>query len=108
MPRLIRLDDLPPDRYPRGLSGLLPASADDITRSAPDARLAVLADDGSASACCSLWWTAVPGHGDERLGVIGHFGARDADSAAMLLHEAQSELASRGSTMAVGPMDGNT
>jgi GNAT superfamily N-acetyltransferase len=108
MPRLIRLDDLAPDRYPPGLTDLLPVSAEDISRSAPDARWAVLADDHTASACCSLWWTAVPAHEDERLGVIGHFGARDADSAAMLLHHAFAELAERGCTLAVGPMDGNT
>jgi GNAT superfamily N-acetyltransferase len=108
MPCLIRLDELPPDRYPPGLTTLLPASPEDVARAAPDARWAALAADGTAYACCSLWWTAVPAHGDERLGVIGHFAARDADSAAMLLRHALAELSAQACTLAVGPMDGNT
>jgi GNAT superfamily N-acetyltransferase len=108
MARLIRLDDAAPDVLPPDFARLLPATAEEIARSAPDARWAVLAADGTASACCSLWWTAVPSHADERLGVLGHFAARDPDSAAMLLRHALAELSAQTCTLAVGPMDGNT
>src|SRR3954447_11414083 len=43
MHRLTRLDDLAPDRHPPGLADLSPVSQDDIARSVPDARWAVVA-----------------------------------------------------------------
>lgn len=63
---------------------------------------------GMARARCSLWWSDVPPLEGERLGVIGHFGAADAEAARVLLDTARDELARRGCTLAVGPMDGNT
>lgn len=108
MHRLTRLDDLPPDRHPPGLTDLLPASEDDIARSAPDARWAVVTPGGSAVACCSLWWTTVPPLSDERLGIIGHYGSLTPDGAALILGHAIAEMKARGRTLAVGPMDGNT
>jgi GNAT superfamily N-acetyltransferase len=69
----------------------------------------VLPDAGALlRARCSLWWTDVPPLAGEVLGVIGHFGARDERSARQVLDAACAELASRGCTLAVGPMDGNT
>jgi hypothetical protein len=63
---------------------------------------------GDDAARCSLWWTNVPSLPGQRLGVIGHYAAKDDAAAARLLAHACRELAARGCTLAVGPMDGNT
>jgi GNAT superfamily N-acetyltransferase len=63
---------------------------------------------GGVLARCSLWWTATPPHADHRLGLLGHYAARDSASAAVLLQRACEELQAHGCTLAVGPMDGNT
>jgi GNAT superfamily N-acetyltransferase len=69
----------------------------------------VLARDGEAvRARCSLWWRQTPAHAGHRVGVIGHFGARDAIAADAIIRESCRELAARGCTLAVGPMDGST
>jgi GNAT superfamily N-acetyltransferase len=57
---------------------------------------------------CGLWWTIVPPLQTHRLGVIGHFAARNAQSADDLLTAACDALRARDCTMAIGPMDGNT
>ena len=57
---------------------------------------------------CSLWWTEAPPVDGETLGVVGHFGASDAEAARALLDAACVELARRGCTLAAGPMDGNS
>jgi GNAT superfamily N-acetyltransferase len=62
--------------------------------------------DGAAQ--CSLWWSNVPSYSDQRFGVIGHYEARDDGAAGELLAHGCRELAARGCTLAVGPMDGNT
>jgi GNAT superfamily N-acetyltransferase len=64
------------------------------------------AEDGSVR--CSLWWTVVPSYGNERLGVIGHFGGTSRDSAKLVLEAACNRLVEQSCTMVVGPMDGNT
>ncbi len=63
---------------------------------------------GDNAARCSLWWRSVPPYGDHRLGVIGHYEARDDQAAGCLLAHACRELSAHGCTLAVGPMDGNT
>src|SRR5687768_14189446 len=72
-----------------------------------DAHLVKLLD-GRVVARCSLWWTETPALGEEQLGVIGHYSVIDAASGKELLEVAGKELASRGCSRAVGPMDGNT
>lgn len=62
--------------------------------------------DGAAR--CSLWWNDVPSYAGHRLGVIGHYEARDDEAASHLLAHACRELSARDCTLAVGPMDGNT
>jgi L-amino acid N-acyltransferase YncA len=74
---------------------------------APDAHLVARAGGGVA-ARCSLWWTQVPPLPGERLGVLGHFATVDAGATRDLLAAACAELAQRGCTRVVGPMDGNT
>lgn len=65
-------------------------------------------DEGQTVARASLWWNDVPTCENERLGVIGHFAAASAESAALLLSRVLSRLAEQDCTLAIGPMDGNT
>jgi predicted N-acetyltransferase YhbS len=68
----------------------------------------LLLDGGELTARCSLWWRATPGYGNHRVGLIGHYGARDAHAAARLLRHACAELRHHDCTLAIGPMDGST
>lgn len=63
---------------------------------------------GKLTGRASLWWDQVPQYPGERLGLIGHYAADHASSSAEILSAACSELARRGCTLAVGPMDGST
>ncbi len=74
----------------------------------PDARLAVLGDDGMAVAHAALWWRDVPPWPGGRLGCIGGFAARGETVARQLLEAACARLAEEGCSVAVGPMNGNT
>jgi GNAT superfamily N-acetyltransferase len=76
-------------------------------------------ENGEAVARCSLWWRNVPpyprqtastslGLPEGRLGLLGHYAAHDRQAANLLLRCAARELARRGCTVAVGPIDGNT
>jgi len=75
----------------------------------PDEHWAAFQGD-SVLARCSLWWREVPPLQGERPAAIGHFDAvPDAGEAARaLLEHACRQLAARGATLAIGPMDGNT
>jgi GNAT superfamily N-acetyltransferase len=75
---------------------------DELAADQPDAHM-VLGD-----ARCSLWWHSTPEHAGRRVGAIGHFSARGAESGAELLQAACRRLASEGCRLAIGPMDGNT
>jgi hypothetical protein len=88
-------------------SGWHRLSRDELAQQAPQRSLAVTRD-GALVARCSLWWNDVPALGDERLGVIGHYGALDEAAAASLLDAACAELRQEHCSRAVGPMDGNT
>jgi L-amino acid N-acyltransferase YncA len=68
----------------------------------------LLGEAGQAQARCSLWWTSAPTLPGHRLGLVGHYAARDQAAGARLLGHACAELAGRGCTLAVGPMDGST
>ncbi|MBI5203181.1 MAG: GNAT family N-acetyltransferase [Elusimicrobia bacterium] len=57
---------------------------------------------------CSLWWRNTPPMPGERVGAIGHFAANTPEAAKAVLDEACRVLRSKGCTLAVGPMDGNT
>lgn len=67
-----------------------------------------VATNGAGSARCSLWWSHVPEMPGQRLGVVGHYEAADADAAIALLDHAAAVLREQGCTLAVGPMDGST
>lgn len=74
----------------------------------PDGHRICLDPHGAPRACCSLWWRQTPTHGKERVGLIGHFAALDETAARQLLAHVCAELADRGCTLAIGPMDGST
>jgi len=83
-------------------------TADLLRLHAPDAHLAVLDAADRCRARTSLWWNRVPEVEGERLGAVGHYAARDADAAALLLSRACDRLADAGRDRAVGPLDGCT
>lgn len=87
--------------------GLPPFDAMDVARHHADAHWQLLRD-GAIAARCSLWWTSVPLLPGETIGCVGHFAAVDESAATRLLDHVCSELAGRGCTVAIGPMDGNT
>lgn len=89
------------------LQGTSTLSATALKACAADAHWMVL-DGTKVRARCSLWWTQVPPSPDKTLGVIGHYAALDAEAGAQLLAHACEQLAERGCTQAVGPMDGDT
>jgi predicted N-acetyltransferase YhbS len=87
-----------------GLASITPG---EFVRHAPDAHW-LLTESGETVGRCSLWWSTVPFYPGHRLGVIGHYAARDVCTGRRLLLHACAQLAERGCTLAVGPMDGNT
>ncbi len=89
---------------PLGTGALDPSAVQALQ---PDAQW-LLTDGSDLVARCSLWWRRVPTYQDHRVGLIGHYAARDAAGASQLLRAAGDELAGQGCTLAVGPMDSNT
>jgi GNAT superfamily N-acetyltransferase len=73
-----------------------------------DAHWAVCDEQSQILARCSLWWTNVPPHSAQRLGLIGHYAAYNDQAARVLIDHACAQLAAYQCTMVVGPMDGNT
>jgi GNAT superfamily N-acetyltransferase len=97
-------DELAKVEATRGLPRL---AEERLIAEAPDTHW-ILLDGDTILACCTLWWTRVPPYGHQRVGVLGHFAAQDAPSALCILKHGASQLAAKGCTIAVGPMDGNT
>ena len=79
-----------------------------LGRDAPDAHWMLPGEREALRARCSLWWMRTPFLLGHRVGLIGHYAARDAAAAGLLLERACRELADRGCGVAVGPMDGST
>ena len=90
------------------VEGAPPLDAASLTAHAPDATWILARPGSGAEARCSLWWTATPELPGRWCGLIGHYAAHDASAARRLLDHACAELAARGCTLAVGPMDGST
>lgn len=65
-------------------------------------------ENGVVAGRCSLWWQRTPTHERSRVGLIGHYAARDGVAAAELLERATQRLAEEGCPWAIGPMDGST
>lgn len=108
MPDLIELDA--PDDAASLRPGTLttPLSAAQLRAHAPDRTLALVDSGGRLLARASCWWTGTPPLPGHRVGLIGHYGADDDESARRILQAACARLAARGCTCAVGPMDGST
>ena len=82
-------------------------TAAELISHAPDATWLVTNGE-SVIARASAWWSAAPPLPGESLGAVGHFAASSRDATRMVLDAASEALRSRGATLAVGPMDGNT
>jgi GNAT superfamily N-acetyltransferase len=78
-----------------------------LARQGPDALWLLECQDRPA-ARCALWWKESPPLESQRLGLVGHYYADGPAAGAKMLDLACTELAGRGCTLAVGPMDGNT
>jgi GNAT superfamily N-acetyltransferase len=91
-----------------GATDLPHLDPDDLVRHGADAHWIAVSDAGEAVGRCSIWWSRTPPVPGGRLGIIGHYAARDAAAARHLLDHACRQLAAHGCTMAVGPMDGST
>jgi len=74
----------------------------------PDSRVFLTEPDGTVVAHAALWWKVTPMIREERIGTIGGFAARDAQSAKILLNGATTCLSDLKCRIAVGPMNGNT
>jgi GNAT superfamily N-acetyltransferase len=108
MHRLISLADREElERWP-SQTGLCPLTPLELAHHAPDAHWMSIGDGSALLARSSLWWTRTPVLPDHRVGIIGHYAARDAAAGVPLLEHCCRELAARGCTLAVGPMDGST
>lgn len=108
MPQLVQI--MEPKELERlsGGAGVTLLRPGDLTRHAPDVHWVLVSREGTAEARCSLWWRRTPPHPKHRVGVIGHYAARDGVSGGTLLRHACEQLMSQQCTLAVGPMDGNT
>jgi GNAT superfamily N-acetyltransferase len=108
MPRLVELHT--PEELSRWNDfGPLPAlSPAEFIQHAADAHTLLIFSDGSIAGRCSLWWTKTPAVRGERVGIVGHYAARDAETDHILLEHACRHLAVLGCTLALGPMDGST
>jgi GNAT superfamily N-acetyltransferase len=87
---------------------LPPFDPADLAAHHADVHLCGFAEDGSAAARCSLWWTHVPQYQSHRVGVIGHYAAVGDDAAAAILASAAQQLRNAGCSIAIGPMNGST
>lgn len=80
--------------------------------SAPDAKSADLVigyfDNDKCLGSAGLWWSDVPAFPGETLGCIGDFRVDSAEVCSKLLDSCEQILQAKGSTMIIGPMNGNT
>lgn len=67
-----------------------------------------LIDQERIVARCSLWWTNTPSYQHHRTGLIGHFAAKNSETAGLLLEYAVHQLTEQHCTLAIGPMDQNS
>lgn len=78
-----------------------------VAEHGPDAQLVVPTDGEAIAARCSLWWRQVPAFAGHRVGFIGHYAAADTAAVTAMLRAACDELAVRGCSLAVGPVNGS-
>ena len=85
-----------------------PLGSDAVARQAADFSFFLENAAGQAVARCSLWWRNTPAHEGHAVGYVGHYAVSDPAAAPALFAAALKRLASERSTLAVGPVDGNT
>ena len=92
------------------LTAVAPERAAKTAADAADLHLSVAGPRGHDEplAHASLWWVNTPAFGNEKLGLIGHYFDRDERAAHVLLNACCAQLRAHGTSLAVGPMDGNT
>lgn len=73
-----------------------------------DARITITGNGGETLAAASIWWNDTPIHQGKPIGTIGDFHALSAEATQHLLETATTHLREKGSSIAIGPMDGNT
>jgi GNAT superfamily N-acetyltransferase len=105
--RVVRLGDPSELASVESIQGWPRLTRTDIAQHAPSLSMMAV-DRGRVLARCSLWLDGVPSYEQHRVGAIGHYAARDREASADLLDAASAELARRGCTLAIGPMDGTT
>jgi len=107
MERLVAIEE-PQELAQLAVSRELPAfHPDDLVRDGADAHR-ILAVGDEIVGRCSLWWRHTGSIAGAKVGVIGHYAARDTSAARRLLHHACDALAREGCETVVGPMDGTT
>src|SRR5262249_61831728 len=79
----------------------------DLHRHRPDEHWLLTNNGREAIGHCSLWSRNVPAYPGHRLGLIGHYAARDTAAAQRLLSHACARLAAGGCGLAIGPMGGS-
>ena len=108
MDRLITLTSREELERWQSLTGLRPIEPPEWAQHNPDAHWMSIGDGATLWARCSLWWKRTPSLHGNQVGIIGHYAARDTAIGGRLLQYCCRELAARGCSLAVGPMDGNT
>ncbi len=108
MPEIVKVASIEELEALGARGGVAPLGRREFTLHAPDAHFAALDTSGMLAGRCSVWWHATPPCPGERVGLVGHYEARDATTGALLLAHACRVLADQGCTLAIGPMDGNT
>lgn len=79
-----------------------------LVRHQADAHWILVDGVSNIVARCSVWWKSTPPYPGHHLGLVGHYAACTHEAGTQLLAIACNQLAERGCTMAVGPMDGST
>lgn len=93
--------------YPRPVNSILGFDPELLCVQKQDEHWVLIDEKGFFTARCSLWWSSTPQLADQRLGIIGHYGANSEADAMEILKHICLRLKHEGCTMAVGPMDGN-
>ncbi len=79
-----------------------------LSTEAADQHLAAIDSSKGLRARCSVWWRDTVPLDGERIGTIGHYAAADPQAGRAVIRRALARLRSRGCSMAIGPMNGNT
>lgn len=88
--------------------GVLPFSETASEEERPDGRVFVIDENQEIAAHAALWWNDTPDLEGEKIGAIGGFTSIDEESAKAVLDKCAEILVSKGSSVIVGPMNGNT